>query len=136
MKKLLLLSFCAIALSARALPGPADASFNWGAQLTVAGYDSDKAALADFPVLVRVSPNAVPGFLYSQMVDAEAGSDLCFVGMDGAGLPFEIDTWNTNGESLVWVKLPTMEQDASFVMCWGSTSSGKAVCADNPFAGY
>ena len=133
---LLIAALFAFAPSARALPGPADASFNWGAQLTVAGYDSEKAALADFPVLVRVSPSAVSGFQYSQMVDSEAGSDLCFVGMDGAGLPFEIDTWNTNGESLVWVKLPSMEQGASFVMCWGSASSGKAVCADNPFAGY
>ena len=133
---LLFAALAALALPARALPGPSGATFNWGAQLTVAGYDSQKAALADFPVLVRVSPSAVSGFQYSQMVDAEAGSDLCFVGMDGAGLPFEIDTWNTNGESLVWVKLPSMEQGASFVMCWGSASSGKAVCADNPFAGY
>ena len=133
---LLFAALAALALPARALPGPAGAFYAWGAQLTVAGYDTNKTALADFPVLVRVSTNAVPGFLYSQMVDAEAGSDLCFVGMDGAGLPFEIDTWNTNGESLVWVKLPSMEQGASFVMCWGSATSGKTVCAANPFAGY
>ena len=133
--KVLLPLLLALALPAFALPGPAGASYDWGAQLTVAGYDADKASLADFPVLVRISEGAPSGFLYSQM-RLQDGADLCFVDMDGNGLPFEIDTWNTNGESLVWVKLPSMEQGASFVMCWGSASSGKAVCADNPFAGY
>ena len=36
MKRLLLPALAALALSARALPGPAGATYNWGAQLTVA----------------------------------------------------------------------------------------------------
>ena len=54
-----LLALCALAPAARALPGPSGASYDWGAQLTVAGYDADKASLADFPVLVRISPETV-----------------------------------------------------------------------------
>ena len=47
--------------SARALPGPASASYAWGAQLQVSGYDASKETLTDFPVLVRVSPSTISG---------------------------------------------------------------------------
>ena len=56
--------------------------------------------------------------------------------MDGNGLPFEIDTWNTNGTSLIWVKLPSMTNGTEFVMCWGATVSGKTVCGANPWNDY
>ena len=136
MKKLpVLLLLLGLAAPAFALPHP-EASYNWGALLEVSGYDASKEALSDFPVLVRVSPSTVSGFQYSQMTDSATGSDLCFIDMLGNGLPFEIDTWDPTGTSLVWVKLPAMAQGTQFVMCWGSDVSGKTVCADNPFAGY
>lgn len=56
--------------------------------------------------------------------------------MAGNGLPFEIDTWNPNGTSLIWVRLPSMQYGTQFVMCWGSDSSGKAVCGTNPWSAY
>ncbi|MBQ6102946.1 MAG: hypothetical protein IJL06_04670 [Kiritimatiellae bacterium] len=137
MKRLLLLALASLAAPCvLALPGPTAASYAWGAQLTVAGYDASKSTLTNFPVLVRLSPSTVPGFQYSQMVSSSTGADLCFIDMSGNGLPFEIDTWDPQGTSLVWVKLPSMAQGTQFVMCWGSATSGKTVCADNPFAGY
>lgn len=123
------------ATAAAALPHPAEASFDRGVLLAVAGYDADRSALPDFPVLVRIAEDSPSGFSYSQLQRPD-GADLCFVDMDGAGLPFEIDTWNTNGASLAWVKLPTMTNGTRFAMCWGSETSGKDVCSDNPFAGY
>lgn len=128
---------CALcSLHSFALPSPTAAAYNWGAQLTVAGYDANKEALSGFPVLVRISPETIDGFQYSQMMSSSTGADLCFIDMSGNGLPFEIDTWDTTGTSLVWVKLPTMEQGTQFVMCWGGATPGKTVCPDNPFAGY
>ena len=123
-----------VTFMAQALPGPSSASFDKGALFTVAGYTG--STLSGFPVLVRIAANSPKGFSYADLHSPTTGADIAFVGMDGAGLPFEIDTWSTNGTSLIWVWLPTMEQDTQFVMCWGSDSSGKIVCPDSPFAGY
>ena len=135
MKKSVFLLLALAAPCALALPGPTAASYAWGAQLTVAGYDAAKPVLTNFPVLVLIAENAPSGFSYAQVLSPD-GADLCFIDPNGNGLPFEIDTWNTNGTSLVWVTLPTMEQGTEFVMCWGGATSGKSVCPDNPFAGY
>ena len=138
-RKLLLplLALAALALPARAaLPHPVAASYARGAQFEVAGYDASKPALSGFPVLVRIANDSPSGFAYSQLQSPSTGADLCFIDMDGNGLPFEIDTWDPDGASLVWVTLPSMEHGTQFVMCWGSATSGKTVCADNPFAGY
>ena len=137
MKKLpILLLLLGLAAPAFALPHPVAASFARGAQFEVAGYDASKSALSDFPVLVRIANDSPSGFAYSQLQSPSTGADLCFIDMDGNGLPFEIDTWDPDGTSLVWVTLPSMEHGTQFVMCWGSATSGKTVCADNPFAGY
>lgn len=59
----------------------------------------------DFPVLVRLS-SAIEGF------DAGAskwsGADLLFVDEAGNDLSFEVETWNPDGASFVWVKVPTL----------------------------
>ena len=130
--------FAALASSilADTLPSPSGAAFSRGALFTVAGYAADKPALAGFPVLVRISDNTPAGFAYDQLHSPSTGADLAFVDMDGNGLPFEIDTWDTNGTSLIWVRLPSMENGTQFAMCWGSETSGKTVCSDNPFDGY
>ena len=127
--------------AAAALPGPAGFSFAKGAKFTVAGYTNENGtarstALSGFPVLVRFQANAPVGFSYADLQNSATGADLCFVDMAGNGLPFEIDTWDASGESLVWVRLPTMTNGTEFVMCWGGGTSGKTVCDESPFSGY
>ena len=81
--------------------------------LTVTGYTGTEA-LTDFPVLVRLS-NQIEGFSYD---DCKAnGEDVTFTLEDGTVLSREIDTWNTEGESLIWVRLPVLERGARF-QCW------------------
>ena len=126
------------------LPAPTSATFAKGAKFTVAGYTNAtgtaRSELSNFPVLVRVATNSPSGFQYSEMQHADATDkndiDIAFVDMSGKGLPFEIDTWDTNSTSLIWVTLPTMTNGTEFVMCWGSASSGKIVCDDNPWTDY
>ena len=118
------------------LPAPTSATFAKGAKFTVAGYAADKSALSGFPVLVRIAENSPLGFSYNDLVSKTTGADIAFVDMNGNGLPFEIDTWNPDGTSLIWVRLPSMQNGTEFVMCWGGTTSGKTVCVDNPFADY
>lgn len=117
------------------LPQPQGAEFDYGTKLTVAGY-SGSSPLAGFPVLVRIAAGSPSGFSYDDLHSKSDGADIAFINMEGNGLPFEIDTWDPNGTSLIWVRLPSMTNGTEFVMCWGSTTSGKTVCADNPFAGY
>ena len=142
-RKLLLplLTLAALALPARAaLPRPTAASFAYGAKLTVTGYEAGKPALSGFPVLVRIAENSPSGFSYGDVQNAAASDwddiDLAFIDMLGNGLPFEIDTWDTSGESLVWVRLPAMQNGTEFVMCWGSAVSGKTVCNGSPWPDY
>jgi len=136
MKRILpLLALLAIPAAA-ALPRPATGDFYAGAKFMVSGYAAGKAALADFPVLVRLSEGSPAGFSYDDLESKSTGADIAFLDMSGNGLPFEIDTWDPAGTSLIWVKLPSMQNGTEFVMCWGSATSGKTVCADNPFSGY
>ena len=118
-----------------ALPAPTGFAFAKGAKFTVAKYIGSET-LTNFPVLVRISNSAPVGFSYSNLQYPATGADLCFVDMDGTGIPFEIDTWDSSDTSLIWVRLPSMTNGTEFVMCWGSTSSGKAVCNANPWSDY
>ena len=90
------LAACGLAVSA-ALAEP-----SYQAKLTVQGYEG--AELAEFPVLVRLSPQTVAGFHYGTC--KADGSDIVFVDENGEPLPYQLDTWNPPGESLFWVKLP------------------------------
>ena len=102
------LAACGLAVSA-ALAEP------YQARLTVQGYDG--AELENFPVLVRLSSQTIKGF---DGTECEAdGSDLRFVNDAGDVYPHEIDTWNRDGESLVWVKLPQLAKGESFFVQWG-----------------
>ena len=129
---------CASTLAARAdsIPRPAGATFARGALFMVDGYAAGRPALDGFPVLVRLSAGSPSGFAYSQLQSPSTGADLVFVDMDGTALPFEIDTWDPSGTSLVWVRLPSMQHGTQFAMCWGSETAGKAVCPDDPWRGY
>ena len=129
------------ALFAEALPSPTGFSFAKGAKFTVAGYTNAtgtarSTTLEKFPVLVRLQANSPVGFSYADLQHTATGADLCFVDMDGTGLPFEIDTWDASGESLIWVRLPSMTNGTEFVMCWGGGTSGKTVCDESPFSNY
>ena len=124
---LLLAAFAIAAPAARADIPPA--GWDHAIKLTVGGYSAERPQLSNFPVLVRVkeydagTSTGLRGFSYSDMNDRATGSDLCFFDASGTvPLAHEIDTWNDGGESLVWVKLPTMEYDTKFYICYGSST--------------
>jgi hypothetical protein len=95
---------------------PSFAAPTFRAQVTASGYKGS-TPLADFPALMRISPSTISGFSYSAC--AANGSDISFALADGTVLPHEIDTWNPDGESLAWVKLPSLSgTDTSFYIRW------------------
>ena len=92
------------------------AAFSKKVDVVFDGY-SGTSSLADFPVLVRLSEN-IPGFSYADFKKT-GGGDLRFASSSGKLLPHEIDTWNPNGVSTVWVKVPTLTASTAIVACYG-----------------
>ena len=92
---------------------------------TVSGYTGE-STLSDFPVLIRLKVNEPVGFYYS---DCQAdGSDLRFSDAEGNVLAHEIETWDPEGESLVWVKVPSLFGTATTVTAYfGATPSAVPV---------
>ena len=113
------------------------AEFSRGAKFTVTGYEGT-TELTNFPVLVRLSNNSPSGFSYADFYNPGdvAGADLCFLDADGNGIPHEIDTWNTAGESLVWVTIPRMTNGVEFSMWYRSSKNGSVVCHANAWEDY
>ena len=72
---------------------------------SVSGYKGSET-LENFPVLVRLSTNSPAGFDYNHC--AANGADVYFTDASNNVLAHEIDTWDTSGESLIWVKIPSV----------------------------
>ena len=85
--------------------------FTKAVTFTATGYQGS-ATLENFPVLVKL-PGAIEGFDYS---DFGTETNLVFRDAGGNPLPHEIDTWDTSGTSLIWVRVPSLTATTSFTM--------------------
>lgn len=94
---------------------------DFGSRLRIGflGYTRDEP-LSGFPALVVLSTN-IPGFSYQQFA-SPAGGDLRFANASGTvPIPHEVDEWNTNGISSVWVRLPVLAcTNDSIWAFWGN----------------
>ena len=79
---------------------------------------SGEEAIAGLPALVKLSETTIPGFRYSQFSLAN-GEDMMFVDENKKPISHEIDTWNSKGESLVWVRLPSSAGQTKVRMYYG-----------------
>lgn len=70
------------------------------------------STLANFPLLVRLSAERQVGFNPAEC--GENGADLRFALSDGTLLAHEIDYWDPEGESLVWVCIPSLTDATQF----------------------
>ena len=97
------------------------ARFTYRATFTMTGY-AGAEVLENFPVLVRLAADSPLAFDYADC--AAGGADLRFADAEGKLIPHEIETWNTAGESLVWVGLPIATNGASFTMFYHAPDPG------------
>ena len=110
------------ALSAFALPRKS-------VDIAVSGY-TGASTLANFPVLVRISPQRISGFSYADC--AADGRDIAFEDANGNALDREIDTWDTAGESLVWVRIPSFTSGTAFTMTYKDAAvTAQPACQTN-----
>ena len=97
--------------------------------VTFSGYNKAET-LTNFPALVVLSTN-IGGFSYTGFLSG-TNADLRF--MDASQtieLNYEIDTWNTNGSSYVWVQVPLLTTNAGIWAYWGSSGQTAPAYATN-----
>ena len=108
-------------------------------QIAFAGYTNRTEVLTNFPVLVVFSNNVggSSGFTFADFATTN-GYDLRFYTNStdtGAGLNYEIESWNTNAgkASYVWVQVPTIPTNGSGAIWakWGDAASSQLPCTTN-----
>ena len=135
MKKLTSAMFFAI-LAAMAMADALDTTlFSKKSVLTISGY-SGSTTLANFPVLVRLSAGSPSGFAYADVTNG----DIRFADANGNSLPFEIEKWDSSGESHVWVSVPSLSGQATTITMYYGAITGKLPPVDSTgvwsLAGY
>lgn len=112
-------------------------SFAYKLRIHFPGHSSNES-LSDIPLLIELGPH-ISNFRYQQFRLSEGG-DLRFVAADmQTPIPFEIERWNPNGVSYVWVSIPKLSDTTSIWAFWGNTNpalaGNKANVWSNEFAG-
>jgi len=115
-----------VSASHGALPLP-----RFEAEIGFAGY-SRVETLTNFPVLVKLS-TGITGFSYTNFVSPTDGADLRFRRADNdLTLNYEIEEWDTNGTSYVWVQVDELTTNLAIYAMWGSTDwSTPPACRTN-----
>ena len=85
------------------------------------GYGA--ADVADVPVAVRLS-ESISGFSYSDFQVSDGG-DLLFTDESGNALAHEIERWDENGESVVWVKMPAFGAGRKLYAYYGGAANAQ-----------
>jgi hypothetical protein len=91
-------------------------NYAYRVEISFPGYNGQP--LTNFPALITLSQSTIAGLNYSQF--AANGADLRFTDASGkAMLAYEIDEWNDNGLSTVWVQLPVLN-GSNIWAYWGN----------------
>jgi hypothetical protein len=87
-------------------------------KVSFTGYNRSEG-LKNFPVLIKFAPGLTNGFAYSQL-SSPLGYDLRFKDATQAQeLNYEVESWDTNGESCVWVQVPLLTTNTFIWASWG-----------------
>jgi len=96
--------------------------FTYRMRITFDGY-AGGTTLSNFPAMVKLD-EVSSTFQYDQMALPDGG-DLRFTDETGTYLlNHQIDTWNTNGGSFVWVRVPELTASTVIWAYWGNGAAG------------
>jgi len=99
-------------------------------KITFAGHDK-AGTLTNFPALVVLGTN-ISGFSYAQFASV-CGDDLRFADVTETNLlSYEIEEWNTNGASCVWVQVPKISGTNTCIWAyWGASEKDPPASCTN-----
>ena len=87
--------------------------------------------LSDFPLLVRLG-SGIQGFDYADF--RQNGADILVTDTEDQPLPHELENWNTNGESRLWVQVPSVAEGTTIRVYYGTDATVDEV--DGMWSGY
>ena len=97
-------------------------------RLSFGGYGRQEA-LTNFPVRITFSPTMTNGFAYAQFASVK-GYDLRVMNaQETQELNYEVESWDPNGESTVWVQVPLLTDTTQLVASWGNPAYAQAPAA-------
>ncbi|NLB55349.1 MAG: DUF2341 domain-containing protein, partial [Lentisphaerae bacterium] len=96
--------------------------------ITYSGYDKEET-LINFPAMIVLDETDVGvGFSYDDFLSPPYG-DLRFTAEDKeTPLDFEVESWNLDGKSYIWVKIPELTQDTKIYALWGRPGVTAPAC--------
>ena len=109
--------------------------FSRSIEFTTSGY-AGSSTLVDFPVAVRIAADSPTGFSYADMADPTSGRELRFADAAGKSLDYDVESWDPNGTSLVWVKVPTLTKTTKFTMYYGGSPTDDVTASRTWSADY
>lgn len=119
------LLFACAAIAAVASFGSTPEDFKKQVEITLTNNLAAREITTGLPALVKLSEATIAGFDYDDFSLA-GGGDMMFTDVSGNVIPHEVDTWNTNGVSLVWVRLPSTAADTKIWMYYGNGATSSA----------
>ena len=101
-------------------------AYAYKVDINATGY-AGTSTLRDFPALVRLSVAGVSGFSYNGFLakDLEGkstGYDLRAFDSNGRILPYEIENWDPEGVSEVWVRIYDLNSSTSITLAWANAA--------------
>ena len=87
-------------------------TYRFRVPVVVSGYEGSEE-LHNFPVLVRLSAD-IDGFEYTYAKPA----DIRVAGSDGTMWAHEVESWDPDGVSTIWVSVPSLVSNTTFTVCW------------------
>ena len=91
-------------------------------------FAQSDGSISGLPVPVRLS-TAISGFSYGDITQTGSSKDLYFVDGENNALPYEIEKWNEQGESIVWVRVPAYAAGAHIYMYYGGPAVAQNAAA-------
>ena len=110
-------------------PAPKPEEFSKCVEITLNTALATTEITTGLPALVKLDPENITGFSYADFT-LENGGDMMFADANGHAIPHEIDTWNPEGESLVWVKLPSTAANTVIKLYYGKGTTTPAEKTD------
>lgn len=99
----------------------------WSQQLPMRFAAPLQGTVSNFPVLIRLDPGAIAGFDYADFGSPSDGADLRFTDLSGeTALDYEIEKWDPDGVSTVWVRVPVIASTNDGIKAWWGRAGAEA----------